>query len=138
MLPKVSTSTPREQILAARERVNRAIAERDLDAIAAHLLPSYHVVTARSMHRNGRESSTLSWSELFARDPNAKHSRTPSEIHVNEGWGMAQEHGHWTATIAAAQGVLEVTGVYAAKWHFADGEWRLDAEIFTPLTIEQS
>ncbi len=116
--------------------MNRAISERDTAAIAEQLLPTYHVVTARSMHRDGREASTKSWADLFARDPNAMHSRSPEEIHINEDWGMAQEHGRWTATISAAQGLIGLTGVYAAKWHLHEGEWRLESEIFTPLTFQ--
>jgi ketosteroid isomerase-like protein len=133
----VSDSTPHEQILAARAAINRAIDERDVGAISGYLLPAYHVVTARSMHRDGRASSAESWSALFARDAKATHSRTPEQIHVNELWGMAQEHGRWTATVTTKDGQLALAGVYAAKWQCVAGEWRLDGEIFTPLKIEQ-
>ena len=132
----MSGTTAEEQILAARERLNRAIAERDLAVIAAYLLPTYDVVTARSLHRHGGEASTKSWGELFAHDQHAVHSRSPREIYVNEAWGMAEEHGRWTSTVSAAQGLMEAAGVYAAKWHFSDGGWRLEAEIFTPLSFE--
>jgi ketosteroid isomerase-like protein len=133
----VSSSTTHEQILAAREAINRAIAARDVAGIAAYFLPNYSVVTPRSKHCTGREASANSWADLFARDPIATYSRTPEQIHINDGWGMAQEHGRWTATISAKAGPLELAGVYAAKWQMTDGEWRLEAEIFTPLTIEQ-
>jgi len=125
-----------EQIRTARDAINRAIDARDVAGIAAYLLPTYHVVTARSMHRDGGEASAKSWAALFARDSNANHSLTPDEIHVNDAWGMAQEHGRWTATISTKDGPLELAGVYAAKWHLASGEWRLEAEIFTPLNVE--
>lgn len=126
----------REQILAARDAINRAIADRDTAAIAAYLLPSYHVVTARSMHRDGREASVHSWADLFAHDPAATYSRTPEQIHVNDGWGMAQEHGRWTGTVSTKDGPLALAGVYAAKWHMGQEGWRLEAEIFTPLVVE--
>jgi ketosteroid isomerase-like protein len=133
----VNVSTAHERIRAARDAINRAIAERDVAGIAAYLLPAYHVVTARSMHRDGGEASARSWADLFARDPSATHSRTPEQIDVNDAWGMAQEHGRWTATISTRDGPLELAGVYAAKWHLAAGEWRLEAEIFTPLIVER-
>jgi uncharacterized protein (TIGR02246 family) len=133
----VNDPTPREQILAARDAVNRAIAARDAAGIAEYLLPDYHVVTARSMHRGGREASAQSWADLFARDPHATHSRTPEQIHVNEAWGMAQEQGRWTATVSTKDGPLALAGVYAAKWHMAEGGWRLEAEIFTPLSVDR-
>ena len=126
-----------EQILAARDAINRAIADRDTAAIAAFLLPTYHVVTARSMHRDGREATAKSWADMFAHDPSATYSRTPEQIHINDGWGMAQEHGRWTGTVSTIDGPIELAGVYAAKWHLAEEGWRLEAEIFTPLTLER-
>lgn len=134
----MKAATTHEQILAAREAINRAIAGRDPAGIASYLLPSYHVVTARSMHRDGREASATSWADLFAHDTNAAYSRTPEEIHINDDWGMAQEHGRWTATVSTADGLLGLAGVYAAKWHLAEEGWRLEAEIFTPLTVERN
>ena len=132
------TNDSREAIRAARAAFNEAIVARDRDAIAAFLLPSYHVITARSLQRNGREDSVASWMEMFARDKTATHGRTPDEIHVNEEWGMAEEHGHWTGKLMAADGPMEVTGVYAAKWHYTAEGWLLQAEIFTPLTVVKS
>lgn len=132
----VSDSTTHEQILAARAAINQAIADRDVDGIATHLLPEYHVVTARSMHRDGRAASAKSWAELFAHDAHATHCGTSEQIHINDGWGMAQEQGRWTATVSTKNGPLVVAGVYAAKWQLADGAWRLAAEIFTPLSVD--
>jgi ketosteroid isomerase-like protein len=136
IIAAVNVSTTHEQILAARDAINRAIAARDVDGIAAYLLPTYHVVTARSMHRDGRDASAKSWGDLFAHDSKAVHSRTPEQIHVNDAWGMAQEHGRWTATVSAKDGPLQLGGVYAAKWHLAEGAWRLEVEIFTPLSVD--
>lgn len=124
-----------EAIRAARIAINEAINRRDHDAIAAFLLPNYQVVTARSMHRNGREESVRSWADMFARDPSATYDRVPEQIHVNEGWGMAEEHGRWTGTLTANDGPLSLAGVYAAKWHLSEEGWRLQAEIFTPIEI---
>jgi ketosteroid isomerase-like protein len=133
----VNVSTTHEQILAARDAIDRAIAARDIDGIAAYLLPAYYVVTARGKRRDGREASVKSWEDMFVRDPHATYSRTPEQIHVNDGWGMAQEHGRWTATVSARTGLLKLAGVYAAKWQLMAGEWRLEVEIFTPLVVEQ-
>ena len=128
-------SDSRQAILAARSAINDAISRRDLEGIAEYLLLSYHVVTARSMQRDGREESVRSWADLFKRDTTATHSRRPREIHINDDWGMAEEHGEWSGTLMANDGAMELSGVYAAKWHFTADGWRLQAEIFTPLTI---
>ena len=119
----------------ARAAINEAIARRDPDAIAAFFLPSYHVVTARSMQRNGRDESRNSWADMFERDASATYGRTPETIYVNDEWGMAEEHGRWTGTLMANDGPLELEGVYAAKWHSTGEGWRLQAEIFTPLRV---
>jgi ketosteroid isomerase-like protein len=122
-------------IRAAREAINEAIARRDPAAIGTFFLPSYHVVTARSMQRNGGEDSVRSWAEMFERDRSATHEGTPDDIHVNEDWGMAEEHGKWTGTLMANDGPIALAGVYAAKWQYTAEGWRLQAEIFTPITI---
>lgn len=129
------TNDSRQAIRAARAAINVAIARRDPDAIAAFLLPSYHVVTARSMQRNGKDDSVRSWAEMFDRDSSATYDRMPDEIHVNEEWGMAEEHGRWTGTLTVNDGPMELAGVYAAKWHHTAEGWLLQAEIFTPLTV---
>jgi len=124
-----------QAIRAARAAINEAIARRDLEAIAAFLLPTYHVVTARSMQRNGKEDSIRSWAAMFKRDGTATHEGVTDEIHLNEEWGMAQEHGRWTGTLMANDGPIEIAGVYAAKWQLDAKGWLLQAEIFTPITI---
>lgn len=124
-----------EAIRAARAAFNDALARRDAGAISALLLPTYHVVTARSLHRDGRDASVRSWSDLFEHDATATHDRTPVEIHVNEEWGMAEEHGQWTGTLMAIDGPMTVSGVYAAKWHNTGEGWLLQAEMFTPLRV---
>jgi ketosteroid isomerase-like protein len=125
----------RSAIRAARASINDAIARRDAGAIGAFFLPSYHVVTARSMQRNGREDSVRSWADAFARDRNVTHIAVPDEIHVNEEWGMAEEHGRWTGMLMAHDGPIELAGVYAAKWQYSAEGWLLQAEIFTPISI---
>jgi ketosteroid isomerase-like protein len=126
-----------QAIRAARAAINEAIARRDPAAIGALFLPSYHVVTARSMQRNGSEDSVRSWADMFARDRSATHEGTPDEIHVNEDWGMAEEHGKWTGSLMANDGPIELAGVYAAKWQNTAEGWLLQAEIFTPITIRR-
>jgi ketosteroid isomerase-like protein len=122
-------------IRAARASINDAIARREPEAIGAYFLPSYHVVTARSMQRNGKEDSVRSWAQMFARDGSAAHEAVPDEIHVNEDWGMAEEHGRWAGKLTANDGPIELAGRYAAKWQNTAEGWMLQAEIFTPITI---
>ena len=114
-----------DAVRAARAAINEAIAQRDASAIGAWLLPDYHVVTARSAQRSGRDESVKSWAALFELDPAARFVRMPEEIVVSDEWGMAHERGRWESG--------GVSGVYAAKWHRTEDGWRLQAEIFTPV-----
>ncbi|MCU1228532.1 MAG: hypothetical protein JWO97_1416 [Acidobacteria bacterium] len=113
-------------VRAARVSLNEAIAARDVDAIVAHFLPSYQIVTARNATRHSREESRASWIALFASDPVVVYVRTPVEIRINETLGQAHENGEWEGS--------GLRGVYSAKWlRDEDGEWRLQAEIFSTL-----
>lgn len=117
--------TSADAIRAARAAINDAIARRDAEGIGAWLLEDYHVVTARSVQRNGRDESVKSWAAMFELDPQSSFVRTPEEIHVDEVWGMAQEHGRWVG--------VAMSGVYSAKWHRTEEGWRLVAEVFTAV-----
>ena len=124
----------RRAIQAAREALNDAIARRDLTGIAQYLAADYHIVTALNTQRDSREASVRSWAEMFESDPAAAYRRTPGEIHINEELGLAQEHGRWSGTMTTPGGVIELGGIYAAKWLRTAEGWQLRAEIYTPLT----
>jgi len=131
----MSTST--ELIHAARERFNIAIEYKDAEAIHSLLAPSYHLVTGRSDQFHGADEEKARWNELFHTDPTAVYRRTTREIAVNETWGIAEELGNWQGSYTAAETLIQASGVYAAKWQCTEnGEWVLQAEVFTTLTCE--
>jgi ketosteroid isomerase-like protein len=128
-----------EMIRSARERFNIAIAEKDLTTIRALLAPAYHIVTGRSAQNHGADEETVRWTEVFHADPTAVYRRTPREITINEDWGLAEELGNWQGSYTADGTLIHASGVYAAKWQRAeDGEWVLQAEVFTTLTCTGS
>jgi len=129
-------SESQDAIRAARAAINEAIARRDAEAIGAFFAPRYHVTTARSFQYDGKEACVRGWANMLSRGDESTHHNVPEEIHVNEGWGMAEEHGRWTGTVVTRTGPLAVEGVYAAKWQQTPEGWLLQAEIFTPLSIE--
>ena len=130
-------TTSDEVIRAARERFNLAIEYKDAEAIQALLAPSYHIVTGRSDQFHGADEEQIRWSELFRTDPSAIYRRTPREITVNEAWGIAEELGNWQGTYTLEGIVIQASGVYSAKWQCKEnGEWVVQAEIFTTLTCE--
>jgi ketosteroid isomerase-like protein len=126
-----------ELIHSARERFNSAIAAKDADTIKTLLAPNYHLITGRSAQFHGAEEEGIRWSELFHADPTAVYRRTPREVTANESWGLAQEIGNWQGSYTAEGILVHASGVYAAKWQRTkNGEWMLQAEVFTTLACE--
>ena len=124
-----------DTIREARERFNIAIENRDVAAIRALLAPEYHIVTGRSEQSHGAGREALRWEERFRTDPTVTYHRTTREVTINEDWGLAEELGNWRGTYTAEGVIVHTSGVYAAKWQRAeDGEWLLQAELFTTIT----
>jgi ketosteroid isomerase-like protein len=127
---------PTEDLIrAARERFNQAIADKDVETIRSLLAHSYHIVTGRSEQSHGADEEVRRWTQRFRLDPTTFYRRTPLDVSINEDWGMAEELGNWKGNYTVKGTLVHVSGVYAAKWQRAEnGEWVLQAEIFTTLT----
>jgi hypothetical protein len=124
-----------DAIRARREVFNEAIAEKNVDLIRSLLAPSYHIVTGRSEQSHGADQEVHRWAERFRSDPTTFYRRTPREITINEEWGIAEELGNWKGNYTVKETLVHASGVYAAKWQRAeDGEWVLQAEVFTTIT----
>lgn len=124
-----------DMIRATRERFNVAIVDRDVVSIRSLLAPNYHIVTGRSAQSHGAEEEAKRWTEMFRSDPTVTYRRTPRDITINEDWGMAEELGNWKGNYTVEGTLVHASGVYAAKWQRAeDGEWVLQAEVFTTIT----
>jgi ketosteroid isomerase-like protein len=130
------TENPTEDLIrAAREKFNIAIAEKDVEAIRSLLASSYHIVTGRSEQSHGADLEAKRWEERFGADPTVFYRRTPLDITINEEWGLAQELGNWKGNYTSNNVLVHVSGVYAAKWQrTTNGEWVIQAEMFTTLT----
>lgn len=122
-------------IREARERFNTAIADRDVEVIRSLLAPEYHIVTGRSEQSHGADEEARRWTARFRDDPTVIYRRTPRDVTVNEDWGLAEELGNWKGTYTTEDVLVHTSGVYAAKWQRAeDGEWVIQAEVFTTIT----
>lgn len=122
-------------IREARERFNVAIENRDVETIRSLLAPEYHIVTGRSEQSHGADRETERWAVRFREDPKVTYRRTPREVTINEDWGLAEELGNWRGTYTIEEEVVFTSGVYAAKWQRTEnGEWVLQAEMFTTIT----
>ena len=119
-------------VRAARARSNAAIAARDTATLVALVSPSYHSVTSRNAHTNGRDGALVSWRQQFGAHADVSYVRTPGSVRVFAPWQMAEEVGTWVGRWREADGAVAIRGSYTAKWRRIDGQWLLEAEVFTP------
>jgi ketosteroid isomerase-like protein len=130
------TSTDSEQIAAARARSNAAIAAHDTAAIAREWMPDIHVVSSTSSQAAGADANAKSMQAAFTRRPDTKWVRTPRTIRVFDAWQVASEEGDWVGTWTDPDGPVRIGGTYLAQWRRVDGHWRIQAEVFVPLTCD--
>ena len=103
--------------------------------IEALVMDDYVLITGRSTKYFGVDAHLDLWRDDFA-EPESSYVyvRTPREVRVNSGFGLAEELGNWVGRPRAGDGSGEASGVYAAKWQRAeDGRWMLQSEVFTTL-----
>ena len=125
-------------VRAARARSNAAIAARDTATLVALVSPSYHSVTSRNAHTNGRDGALVSWRQQFGAHADVSYVRTPGSVRVFAPWQMAEEVGTWVGRWREADGAVAIRGSYTAKWRRIDGQWLLEAEVFTPRSCNGS
>ncbi len=119
-------------IRAARARSNAAIAVRDTAVLVAMASPSYHSVSSRNAHTNGRDAVQLQWRAQFIAHADVFYLRTPTTVRVFTPWQMAEENGTWVGRWTEPDGRVDIRGSYTAKWRRINGVWLLEAEVFTP------
>lgn len=127
-------STAIRSITAARQRSNAAIARHDTAGIAAAWWPDVHVVSSTSAQLAGAAGNAQRLAEQFARRPDTRYVRTPDSVEVWASWDVAAERGRWVGTWTDPDGPVRIEGTYMAQWRRRDGEWRIQAELFVPLT----
>lgn len=120
-------------IRARRAAFNRAIAERDADAIAPILARDCVMMTGSdSAVISGRMAQVKVWRREFSAPSPAVYVRMPASIAVSPVEPVAMESGEWQGTDSAT-GAATASGSYAAKWRELRGEWVIEAEIFVTL-----
>ena len=118
-------------VRAARTAFNQAIRDEDIDAIAGLLAPQVTLVTGTdSALFNGREAQLSIWREDFEAAERAVYERATDCVSVSPLFPIALESGRWRGQRTDNPGAF-AAGVYSAKWRAVDGEWKLEAEIFS-------
>ena len=134
--PRLEPRLQEAEILALRERFNRALADRDVAGVAAVLASDYHLIGSQNSQFAGRDANLELWTRVFEGDPDETYVREPRDVRVFEAWGTAEELGDWTGTRIVRGERVRVSGTYAARWVRAEGRWLLLAEVFTAFACE--
>ena len=125
-----------DAIRAAGARSYAAIAAHDTAAFAAEWLADIHVVSSTSSQVAGARANALRLAEQFARRPDTRYLRTPDDVRVWPAWDVASERGQWIGTWTDPDGPVRIEGTYQAQWRRFDGRWRIQAEVFVPLSCQ--
>jgi ketosteroid isomerase-like protein len=133
---RADSSADVQAIVAARARSNAAIARHDTAGIAREMMPDLTVVSSTSAMRSGAAANVSSMAAQFARRPDTRWVRTPDAIDVFDAWDVAAERGHWVGTWTEPDGPLVIRGIYQAQWRRHAGTWRIQGELFVPLSCE--
>ncbi len=124
-----------DAVRAQRTAFNEAIANKDIEAVAATIRERVVLVTGTTSEViSGRAAQVSLWQGNFATPGRAVFVRTPDCVRVSEVVPVALETGRWRGERegqAQEPGAKSfAAGTYAAKWHRIDGTWLLEAEIF--------
>lgn len=120
-------------IRTARAAFNRAIAERNADAIGPILSRNCVMVTGTdSAIVSGRMAQVKLWRRMFAAPSPDLYVRTTDSVTVSPVEPIALETGAWQGSNSATGAVI-ASGVYTAKWREVRGEWVIEAETFVTL-----
>jgi ketosteroid isomerase-like protein len=124
------------EIRAARERSNRALAARDLEALADTLASDFVQVRGSGAFTPSREAYLDSLAQTFA-DPQAvTYRRTPDRIEISDAAPLAAEHGHWDAL--NTDGLPAYGGTYLAMWRHTETGWKLRSELYVWLACQNA
>jgi ketosteroid isomerase-like protein len=134
----VATTADETTIQELRVASNAAIARRDSVTPALQYAPDYTIITSRSGEGKGPAFGQRAFYLEFTNKKEAIYERIPEKIRVYDNWKMASEVGRWTGSWVEADGKIQLAGTYMAKWHKLNGQWKIRAEVFVPLTCQGS
>ncbi len=125
-------------IREVRQKSNDAIAKQDTVALAGTWTNDFHIISSRNFEISGLENNRHNFAKEFAIKKEILYVRTTSKVEVFADWEMASENGTWIGQWQEPDGLVKFTGTYFAKWHKVEGQWKIRAEIFVPLSCSGS
>jgi len=117
-----------QAIASARADFNRALDDRDIDAVRNALAEDVLLVTGTdSIRVVGREAQIELWNGNFAEEARLIYRRTPDCVTVSMLYPIALETGSWRGAPAEGSGD-HLGGRYSAKWRREGDRWVIESE----------
>jgi hypothetical protein len=124
-------------IRAARGRLNEALSKQQLASMNEELVENVSV-TGPVWRTVGRDQLLEKYTRLISKRPDLVWIREPQAVRIDSSWLLASESGDWRESWREEGVFTELRGQYLALWRKVDDHWRLDAEVFVPLSCTGS
>lgn len=118
-------------IMARRTAWNKAIVERDTDALANLATPDFSLIGPVARFDGPAQHKSF-FVGLLKRRPDLVYERKPVRVEFMEGSDFAHEIGTWLERWTEPDGPTELHGDYFVLWRQIGGQWNEQAEVFAP------
>jgi ketosteroid isomerase-like protein len=124
------------EIRAARATQTKAMADRDLDAVAMFWAEDVTMRRALGQAVNGRSEYHRMLLSAGSEQNSLLYQRVAVTVEISHRWPLAYEEGQWSGHIGNVDGPPVMAGRYAAQWVKRNGRWLIRSEVFVALTCD--
>ena len=132
--PSTPSRADEDAVRAARTGQNKAIADGDVERVAAYWTEDVEIRRALGTLIVGRAAYRQLFTPNGNRDSALVYQRRPDSVSVSSQWPLAYESGTWAGHLGRVDGPTVIGGRYAAQWVKRDGRWLIRGEVFVALT----
>lgn len=128
---QANAQNDKDEILSLRTASNAALKDLDNELYLTFLTDNVLYTISNGALIQGKENLRKYINQ--ATGPKMYWVRTPTEIDVNAGLGLAWESGMWRG-YTFDSGEKSVTGgKYSAQWIKVNGDWKINSQLFVKL-----
>lgn len=128
---QANAQNDKDEILSLRNASNAALKNLNNDLYLTFLTDNVLYTISNGTLIQGKENLRKHINQ--ATRPKMYWVRTPTEIDVNAGLGLAWESGMWKG-YTLDSGQKSVTGgKYSAQWIKVNGDWKINSQLFVKL-----
>ena len=129
--PKPMPDDFRAAILSARAAWNKAMVERNTEALGKLVAPDFQSIGGNGI-TSGITGVKAGYANLFKHRPDVFFERKAVHVEGEDRFDLAFEEGTWVERWTEADGPTELQGSYFVMWRLINGEWKQQADVFVP------